>query len=119
MVAFVGRHGVLITPTAPVAPYPVEKRYVDEIDGEKLATYLDWLVLGYAITVTGCPAISIPCGLPPTGPAGRPAARRARPYGEARTAPHRRWCETRARRVAQGADRPARHAGVSEAARPR
>ena len=79
MVGFVGHHGVLITPTAPVEPYPVEKRYVDEIDGEKLATYIDWLVLGYAITVTGCPAISIPCGFTANGPAGRPPDSSARP----------------------------------------
>ena len=38
------------------------ERFVKEIDGVEQATYLDWLALGYAITVTGCPAISIPCG---------------------------------------------------------
>ncbi len=92
MVAFVGRHGVLITPTAPVAPYPVENRYVDEIDGERLATYLDWLVLGYAITVTGCPAISIPCGFTSTGlPVGLQLV--GAPYGEADLLRTAAWCE--------------------------
>jgi amidase len=92
MVAFVGRHGVLITPTAPVAPYPVEKRYVDEIDGEKLATYIDWLVLGYAITVTGCPAISIPCGFTANGlPVGLQLV--GAPYGEEELLRTAAWCE--------------------------
>jgi amidase len=92
LLAFLDRHGFLIAPTAPVAPYPVEKRYVDEIDGEKLATYLDWLVLGYAITVTGCPAISIPCGFTPAGlPVGIQIV--GRPYGEAELFAFAAWCE--------------------------
>ena len=92
MVAFIGGHGVLITPTAPVAPYPVEKRYVDEIDGERLATYIDWLALGYAITVTGCPAISIPCGFTAGGlPVGLQLV--GAPYGEAELLQVAAWCE--------------------------
>jgi len=92
LVAFIGRHGVLITPTAPVAPYPVEKRYVDEIDGEKLTTYIDWLRLGYAITITGCPAISIPCGFTPTGlPVGLQLV--GSPHGEAELLSTAAWCE--------------------------
>jgi amidase len=99
MVGFVARHGVLITPTAPVPPYPVEKRFVDEIDGEKLATYLDWLVLGFTVTVAGCPAISIPVrvhrrrasGRPPADRdalwRGRPAQRRGVVRGGARRRP--------------------------------
>lgn len=61
--AYLDRHGFLMTPTAPVLPFPVTERYVSEIDGVAQATYLDWLALGYAITVTGCPAISVPCAL--------------------------------------------------------
>jgi amidase len=60
--AFLGRHGFLLTPTAPVTPFPAAERYVTRIDGVEQKTYLDWLALGYAITVTGCPAISLPCG---------------------------------------------------------
>ena len=93
MVAFVARHGVLITPTAPVEPYPVEQRYVEEIDGERLATYLDWLVLGFSITVTGCPAISIPCGFTADGlPVGLQLV--GSPYGEAALLRTAAWCET-------------------------
>lgn len=70
--AYLDRHSFLITPTAPVLPFPVTERYVSEIDGVAQATYLDWLALGYAITVTGCPAISVPCapgvGLQIVGP---------------------------------------------------
>lgn len=92
MVGFVARHGVLITPTAPVPPYPVEKRFVDEIDGENLATYLDWLVLGFTVTVAGCPAISIPCGFTADGlPVGLQLV--GMPYGEADLLRTAAWCE--------------------------
>lgn len=92
MVGFIARHGILITPTAPVPPYPVEKRYVDEIDGERLATYLDWLVLGFSITVTGCPAISIPCGFTADGlPVGLQLV--GAPYGEEALLSAAAWCE--------------------------
>jgi amidase len=92
MVGFVARHGVLITPTAPVPPYPVEKRFVDEIDGEKLVTYLDWLVLGFTVTVAGCPAISIPCGFTADGlPVGLQLI--GMPYGEAELLRTAAWCE--------------------------
>ena len=79
------------------------------INGEQQATYLDWMRSAYLITVTGCPAISVPAGLHPRGlagrhPARRPGARRAaaardrarlraghprrRPAPRARGAPH-------------------------------
>ncbi|WP_239522951.1 amidase family protein, partial [Stenotrophomonas maltophilia] len=29
--------------------------------------YIDWMALTFAITVTGCPAISVPCGFTRTG----------------------------------------------------
>jgi len=92
MIAFLDTHGILITPTAPVEPFPVEQRYVDEISGQKLATYLDWLVLGYAISVCGCPAISIPCGRTRAGlPVGLQLV--AKPYAEAELLAAAAWCE--------------------------
>ena len=52
----------MILPTAPVSANAAEDRFVKEINGTKMRDYLDWLILGYAISLTGCPAISIPCG---------------------------------------------------------
>ena len=55
-------------------------------------TYIDWLVLGYAITVTGCPAISIPCGFTADGlPVGLQLV--GTPYGEAELLRAAAWCE--------------------------
>jgi amidase len=92
MLSFLDEHEFLISATAPVAPYPVEERYVSKIAGRELATYLDWLVLGYAITVTGCPAISIPCGLTSAGlPVGLQIV--GRPYSEVKLLSVATWCE--------------------------
>lgn len=92
MIAFQERYDVLITPTAPVEPFAIEKRYVDTIEGVKLATYLDWMVLGYAISATGCPAISIPCGRTEAGlPVGLQLV--GRPYREAELLSAAAWCE--------------------------
>jgi len=54
---------LLACPTVAVAPFPVEQRFPTEIAGEKLTTYIDWMFLTFVITLTGCPAISLPCGL--------------------------------------------------------
>ena len=46
------------------------------INGRPMATYLDWMRSCYVITVTGCPAISVPAGHTARRPAGRGADRR-------------------------------------------
>ncbi|WP_119461893.1 amidase family protein [Rhodospirillaceae bacterium SYSU D60014] len=58
---------MLACPTVALPPFPVEQRYPTEIDGEKLTTYIDWMFLTFVITLTGCPAISVPCGVTRTG----------------------------------------------------
>ena len=62
MRAFFETYDLLLCPTTIVAPFPVEQRYVAECDGVKFETYIDWLTIVSAITLTCSPAISIPCG---------------------------------------------------------
>jgi len=59
---FFDRFDLLLTPTVAVPPFPVEMSYPQEINGKPLENYTDWFLLTYAITITGYPAISIPCG---------------------------------------------------------
>jgi len=65
--SFFERYDYLICPTTQVLPFPVEQEWVDTINGKKMHTYLDWMGVCYAITVTGCPAISMPAGFSATG----------------------------------------------------
>jgi amidase len=50
-----------------VLPFPIEIEWVREIDGVALQTYVDWMATCYAISCTGLPAISVPCGFSPQG----------------------------------------------------
>ena len=64
---FFDRYEFLILPVAQVAPFPIEVEWIREIEGHKMQTYIDWMATCYAITVTGLPAISVPCGFTPDG----------------------------------------------------
>lgn len=67
MRAFMERYEFLILPVTQVPPFDVEQRYVTEINGVELETYIDWMRSCYYITATGLPAISVPCGFTPEG----------------------------------------------------
>jgi amidase len=60
--AFFRDHDVIVTPTAPIPPFPVETVYPTTIDGAPMRNYIEWVLLTYAFTVIGVPAISVPCG---------------------------------------------------------
>jgi amidase len=64
---FLERYEFLILPVSQVAPFPVELDWVHEINGTKMETYIDWMASCYAITLTGLPAISVPCGFTKDG----------------------------------------------------
>lgn len=59
---FMKGYEFLVLPVSQVVPFPVEQEWVREISGVTMNTYIDWMATCYAITVTGLPAISIPCG---------------------------------------------------------
>ncbi len=67
IVEFFGRFDYLVCPTTQVPPFCIDTEWVREIDGVELATYIDWMASCYAITVTGCPSISVPAGFTPAG----------------------------------------------------
>ena len=65
--AFMETHDLLILPTVAVSPFPVELPYPTEINGKALENYTQWFFLTYGITLTGLPAISVPCGFTRSG----------------------------------------------------
>lgn len=64
---FFTEHDVLVLPVSQVPPFSADQEYPDQINGQAQATYLDWMRSAYFITVTGCPAISVPAGFTPEG----------------------------------------------------
>ncbi|HEY5700891.1 MAG TPA: amidase family protein [Gammaproteobacteria bacterium] len=82
MVSFFETHDLLVCPSASIPPFPVEQRYVEEIDGQPCETYIDWFSITFALTMTSCPVLSMPCGFTGDGlPVGIQIV--GRPRGEA------------------------------------
>ena len=91
--AFMADIDLLLTPATIVAPYPVEDRFVTSCNGVDFDTYIDWLAIAYAITLTGLPALSLPCGVTASGlPVGLQMV--GKPRGEAQLLSHAQWAET-------------------------
>jgi amidase len=82
IVRFFRTHDFLLSPAAPVPPFDVKTRWIREINGVVFDNYVEWLRLAYAITLTSCPAISVPCGFTEDGrPVGLQIV--GKPRGEA------------------------------------
>ena len=64
---FMEKYEFLILPVSQVPPFSIDQPYISEINGTKMGTYIDWMQSCYFITVTGLPAISVPCGFTPEG----------------------------------------------------
>jgi amidase len=64
---FMETRDLLVLPTVAVPPFSVEQPYLREINGKPLRDYTEWFYLTYAITLTGLPAISVPCGFTRSG----------------------------------------------------
>jgi amidase len=64
---FMETYEFMVLPVNQVLPFDVKQRYVTEINGEQMETYIDWMKSCYFISVTGLPAISVPCGFTPDG----------------------------------------------------
>jgi len=64
---FMEEYEYLILPVSQVPPFSITQEYITEINGAQMETYIDWMKSCYFITVTGLPAISVPCGFTPEG----------------------------------------------------
>jgi amidase len=53
-------YDILLLPVSQVLPFDVDREYPAEINGVPMTDYLDWMQSAYLISVTGCPALSVP-----------------------------------------------------------
>jgi amidase len=61
--AFFADVDVLIAPAAAVSPFPHAQLFVEEINGERMPTYMRWLAIAYAPTMALACSVAIPCGV--------------------------------------------------------
>ena len=64
---FFESYDVLVLPVSQVPPFPADQEYPSQVDGRPMESYLDWMRSAYLVTVTGCPALSVPSGLTADG----------------------------------------------------
>jgi len=67
LTAFFETYDLLLAPATIVPPFPVEDRTVTTCDGHEFETYIDWLAIVFAVTLTSAPALSLPCGFTRSG----------------------------------------------------
>lgn len=61
--SFFNDFDVLICPAASVSPFPHQQLFVEEMNGEKMPTYMRWLAITYAPTVALSCGVALPCGV--------------------------------------------------------
>ncbi len=64
---FFRRYDFLLGATTQVLPFDVDTPWVREIDGVEMADYLSWMQSCAQVTVTSCPALSLPVGFSADG----------------------------------------------------
>jgi amidase len=69
MRSFLERYEFLVCPVNQLPPFPVTQEWPQEIAGQRLENYLDWMKSCYYITITSHPAISVPAGFTDDDPA--------------------------------------------------
>jgi amidase len=64
---FMETYEFLVAPVAQVTPFTAETEYPVSINGQPMQTYVDWQQSLCVISITGHPAISVPCAFTPDG----------------------------------------------------
>jgi amidase len=57
----------LALPVVQVVPFPLEVEWPREVAGTPMRTYIEWMRSCSDVTLTGCPAVSVPAGFTPGG----------------------------------------------------
>ncbi|MBL26091.1 MAG: amidase [Rhodospirillaceae bacterium] len=67
MATFLDDYDLLLCPAAILPPFDATMRYPENVAGVHFDSYIGWLIICAAITLTGAPAMSVPCGFTKDG----------------------------------------------------
>lgn len=65
--AFFEDYDILACPVTQVQPFPIETEWIEEIDGQQMTTYIEWMRACTDVTMMNVPAISVPAGFTADG----------------------------------------------------
>ena len=65
--AFFADHDLLLAPAAMVPPFPADVPWPRAVGGVEFDNYVSWLMTAATISLTDCPALSVPCGFTEAG----------------------------------------------------
>ena len=67
MARFFERYDYFVAPVTQVEPFDVTTEYPTTVAGVAMPTYIDWMRSCWYVTLTACPAISVPAGFTASG----------------------------------------------------
>ncbi|MBT5266203.1 MAG: amidase [Rhodospirillaceae bacterium] len=67
IVAFFEEYDLLLCPTTITPPFDASLRYVEEVDGKRFDNYMAAALITSAVTLSSCPALSVPAGFTTDG----------------------------------------------------
>ncbi len=60
--AFFDEYDLLLAPVAMVPPFDVDTSWPEQVEGRHFENYIGWIMTCAAVSLTDCPALSVPCG---------------------------------------------------------
>jgi amidase len=67
VLAFMKKYDLLLVPAAILPPFDVKTRWIKSLGGETFDSYVEWIRITYALTLTSLPVLCIPCGVTKDG----------------------------------------------------
>lgn len=64
---FFTEHDLLLAPAAMVPPFSADLAWPRSVEGVEFENYVGWLMTAATISLTDCPALSVPCGFTAAG----------------------------------------------------
>ncbi len=64
---FFEHYDLLVCPATIVAPFDVNVRHIEQVEGNRFENYFEWYTIAYALTLTSLPVLSMPCGFTEDG----------------------------------------------------
>ncbi|MDJ0612555.1 MAG: amidase [Rhizobiaceae bacterium] len=62
-----GTYDAIVLPSAQVMPFDAERHWPDEINGQQMTTYHQWMEIVIPASLVGLPALNLPAGFSTTG----------------------------------------------------